>query len=97
MSDISQDPVPAANTKRPTIDTPAVSTSPEGRSAEFIAVTGPQADTTSATTMLVTAYSLLWLILFGFGWMTWRRQQRLNERLQVAESRVAKLNAGDQK
>ena len=97
MSNISQEPGVAPNMKRPMNDAPASSASPEGRSAEFVAVTGPEADNTSATTMLVTAYSLFWLILLGFAWMTWHRQQRLTERLQIVESQAAKLNSGDQK
>jgi CcmD family protein len=47
--------------------------------------------------MLVTAYSLFWLLLLVFVWMTWRRQQKLTSRLRQLESQLAKLNAGDLK
>ena len=67
------------------------------RSSEFVAVSGAQAETTSATTMLVTAYSLFWLLLLAFVWMTWRRQQSLSDRLRQIESRVATQNDGDPK
>ncbi len=47
--------------------------------------------------MLVTAYALFWAILLVFVWMTWRRQQRLADRLRQLESRVASLDTGDKK
>jgi preprotein translocase subunit YajC len=43
---------------------------------------------------LVTAYSIFWLLMLGFVWMTWRRQQNLTNRLQNIESRIASLQQG---
>jgi hypothetical protein len=97
MSDVSQDPGLGPDVRRPTVDARAVTGSPESRGTQFVAVSGPGQENTSATTMLVTAYSLFWLLLLGFVWMTWRRQQQLTSRLQHLESQLAKLHAGDLK
>jgi CcmD family protein len=53
---------------------------PENRSAEFVAVEGGS-DTTSASTLLVSAYIAMWALLLGFLFLTWRRQQRIEARL----------------
>jgi CcmD family protein len=47
--------------------------------------------------MLVTAYVVFWLLLLGFVWLTWRRQQRLANRLGQLESQIAKLHTVEQK
>lgn len=39
-------------------------------------------ETTSATAMLVSAYIVLWVILFGFVLLTYRRQQALSKRIE---------------
>ncbi len=97
MSDVSQDPGLGPDVRSPAIDARAITGSPESRGTQFVAVSGPDQERTSATTMLVTAYSLFWLLLLGFVWMTWRRQQQLTSRLQQLESQLTKLNAGVQK
>lgn len=58
---------------------------PESRSTEFRPVDGP-AETTSAEGLLLAAYLLLWALLLGFVYRTWRRQGAL-------EARVAELAA----
>ena len=97
MSDVSQDPGLGPDVRSPAIDARAVTGSPESRGTQFVAVSGPDQESTSATTMLVTAYSLFWLLLLGFVWMTWRRQQQLTSRIRQLESQLTKLNAGDLK
>ena len=97
MSDNSQVQGLGTADQKARLNHKALSATPEERSAEFVAVSGPEGETTSATVMLVAAYALFWVILLGFIWITWRRQQQLKERLLVIESRVAKLNAGGQK
>lgn len=97
MSDASQDPGLGPGTQRSRIDSHSLPSAPEGRSSEFVAVSGSEAEATSATVMLVTAYSVFWALLLVFWFMTWRRQQRMADRLQQIESRVASLNKGDQK
>lgn len=50
------------------------------RSTEFVAVSGNE-ETTSATTLLVAAYAAMWLLILLFVWQSWRRQARLDKRL----------------
>ena len=42
----------------------------------------------SAEGLLVTAYLLMWAALIGFLWLTWRRQNRIEERLAVLDANV---------
>ena len=93
--DVSRDPGLGPDVRKPPPDSESLAASPEERSTQFVAVTGPERQNTSATTMLVTAYALFWLLLMVFIWMTWRRQQRLSNRLQQLESQIAKLNTGE--
>ncbi len=51
---------------------------------EFVPVSGG-GDTTSASTMLVAAYMLLWAILMGFVALSWRRQRATAARLDDIE------------
>lgn len=97
MSDVSQGPGLGPSTQSSPINSRTLPSAPEGRSSEFVAVSGAESETTSATVMLVTAYALFWAILLVFVWMTWRRQQRLADRLRQLESRVASLDTGDKK
>jgi hypothetical protein len=97
MSDASQDPGLGPGMQRPSADSHALPAAPADRSSEFVAVSGAEEETTSATTMLVSAYIIFWLLLLGFVWMTWRRQQRLAERLRIIEARLASSNTGDHK
>jgi hypothetical protein len=97
MSDVSQDPGLGPDYRKPGLDPHSVSAAPESRATQFVPVSGPEQETTSATTMLVTAYVLFWLLLLAFVWLTWRRQERLSHRLAQLESQVGKLNTGDQK
>jgi CcmD family protein len=53
---------------------------PESRSTEFVAVQGGQ-ETTSAESLLVIAYLVMWALLLGFIFMTWRRQSRIEARI----------------
>ena len=96
MNDISQDPGLGPDLRKPGLDPQSVPAAPESRAAQFVPVSGPEQETTSATTMLVTAYVLFWLMLLAFVWLTWRRQERLSHRLAQLESQLAKLNPGDQ-
>jgi CcmD family protein len=73
----------------------ATTTSAEERSQEFVAVTGGS-DTTSAETMLVLAYLLMWLMIFGFVFLTRRKQARLDERLDGLEQALRRAdNSGE--
>jgi hypothetical protein len=58
---------------------------PADRSTEFVAVQGG-AEGTSAETLLVAAYLLMWAILLFFLFLTWRKQSRI-------EARIAEIDA----
>lgn len=64
-------------------------TTPEERATEFVPVKGGE-DTTSAATLLVIAYVLMWALVFGFLALTWRKNRALHERLSALESSVKK-------
>lgn len=63
--------------------------SPADRSQQFVAVTGGK-DTTSADTLLVIAYAAMWLCIFGFVWLTRKKQNRLDGRLDQLEKALAR-------
>jgi CcmD family protein len=53
---------------------------PADRSTEFVAVQGGS-EGTSAETLLVVAYLVMWAILLAFLLLTWRKQSRIEARL----------------
>ncbi|HMJ13847.1 MAG TPA: hypothetical protein VK524_20660 [Polyangiaceae bacterium] len=57
---------------------------PEDRSTQFIAVQGG-GDTTSSEALLVSAYLVMWALLLVFVWFTWRRQQKMDDRVTDLE------------
>lgn len=61
---------------------------------EFVPVSGG-GETTSAATMLVLAYLLMWAVLFVFVWLSMRKQRSLAS--QVTELEAALKKAEDQK
>lgn len=67
---------------------------PDDRSTQFRAVEGGSAEMASGSTLLVEAYAAIWLILFGFLAMTWRRQSRINTRVAELERAFAAKGAG---
>jgi CcmD family protein len=69
-----------------TLEALAVSDQPSGeqRSTEFHAVEGGT-ETMDGPTLLVEAYAALWLILFAFIFVSWRRQSRLDARIDELE------------
>jgi CcmD family protein len=70
------------------------STPPENRSTEFVAVQGG-GDTTPASTLLVSAYVVMWALLLGFLFLTWRRQQRIEARLGELDRALARSGPAD--
>lgn len=60
--------------------------------SEFVPVEGGT-DTTSAETLLVTAYIAMWLLFFGFMAMTHRRQRGLNDKVSSLEQALKKADA----
>ncbi|MGC4065816.1 MAG: hypothetical protein QM784_14435 [Polyangiaceae bacterium] len=63
---------------------------PEGRRSEFVAVTGEESQQTSATGLVVAAYSLFWLLALALVWVTFRGQERLRARIEAMESKLPK-------
>jgi CcmD family protein len=53
----------------------------EERSQEFKPVSGAAENTTSAEVVLVAAYVVMWAILMGFLFTTFRRQAAVDKRL----------------
>lgn len=66
----------------------AQTTAPSSRSTEFVPVQGG-GETTSAGTLLVVAYVIMWALLLGFLGLGWRRQKKLETRLSELERHVA--------
>jgi len=65
-------------------------TTAEGRSQEFRPVTGGPTQTSSAEALLITAYVLMWAILMGFLFATFRRQAAVDKRLGELERALPK-------
>lgn len=62
----------------------------EGRSQEFKPVTGGRTETSSAEGLLVAAYVLMWAILMGFLYLTFKRQAAVDKRLGELEKALPK-------
>jgi len=75
----------------PTAPAPAQTTalSPSDRSSEFRAVEGGT-EVRSGALLLVEAYAAIWLILFGFIWLTHRKQKQLDARIVDIENALNK-------
>ncbi len=74
----------------------ALSDQPSGgeqRSTEFRPVEGGT-ETMSGPTLLVEAYAALWLILFAFIFVSWRRQTRLDARIDELERALSSTRSG---
>jgi len=65
---------------------------PAQRSTEFRAVEGGT-EMVSGGTLLVEAYAALWLILLAFLLISWRRQGRIDARVDELEKAVARGGA----
>ncbi len=74
-------PTPGNGTGTPTV---------EERSQEFRPVTGGATETSSAEGLLITAYVLMWAILMGFLYLTFRRQAAVDKRLGELERALPK-------
>ena len=59
---------------------------------EFVPVEGGT-DTTSAESLLVAAYVAMWLLLFGFVWLTHQRQRRLGQKLDHLEQTLKRADS----
>jgi CcmD family protein len=68
---------------------PTSSTAPDDRSSGFTAVEGGT-EVRNGTVLMVEAYAAIWLILFGFIWLTYRRQRKLDSRIVDLENALLK-------
>lgn len=67
-------------------------TTAEERSTQFVPVQGGT-ETTSAEALLVAAYLLMWALLIGFVYLSWRRQKALESRVDGLEAAITKASA----
>jgi len=68
--------------------TTATVSDPGSRSTEFVPVQGG-GETTSAASLLIAAYMLMWGLLFAFVFLSWRRQARVETRIAELEKAIA--------
>lgn len=61
-------------------------------SGQFVPVSGGPPGA-SAATLLVTAYLVMWALLVLFIYFGWRRQQRIEARVEHLEKALAKVDA----
>ena len=66
--------------------------SPDGRSTSFQAVAGGK-EMRSGETLLVEAYSLIWILLMGWLIFLWRKQGAMNARLDDLERAIDRAAA----
>ena len=67
---------------------------PNSRSTEFVAVQGG-GETTSAASLLIAAYVLMWGLVFAFILLSWRRQARVESRISELEKAIAAGGGND--
>lgn len=87
----------AAPTQSATAAAAPTATGADDRSTEFKAV-NDAAEARSGTTLMVEAYSVLWMLLMGWIFFLWRKQNDLNVRLDGLERAIdASADAADAK
>ncbi len=69
------------------------SQTPNDRATTFQAVQGNAGEQYSGTTLLVTAYAVLWIVLFAWIALVWRKQRALAARLDDLEHVLDKAAA----
>ena len=68
--------------------------SPNDRATSFQAVQGNQTEQYSGATLLVSAYAIVWLVLFAWVALVWRKQAAVSARLDDLE-RILDKAAGE--
>jgi CcmD family protein len=66
----------------------------EDRAQSFRAVEGGN-QMQSGERLLVEAYAAIWLIVFGMLLLSWRRQRRLDRRIDALDAAIAKARGSD--
>jgi CcmD family protein len=72
---------------------PSGSGSADDRATTFQAVSGNETQHYSGEGLLVSAYALVWIVLFGWVAFVWRRQRVLDQRLADLERILDKAAA----
>jgi len=67
---------------------------PNDRATEFQAVQGNPTDQYSGAVLLVAAYAVLWVVVFAWIGLVWRKQRALDTRLADLERVLDKAAAG---
>lgn len=67
---------------------------PDDRSTGFVSVQGAD-ESTSASSLLVSAYVVMWALLLGFLFMGWRKQQRIEARLADLDRALSREATAD--
>jgi CcmD family protein len=70
---------------------------PNDRATTFQAVEGNKTEQYSGTTLLVSAYAILWVVVFAWVALVWRKQSALDARLEDLERVLEKAAAGGAK
>jgi hypothetical protein len=69
-------------------------TTPSDRATSFQPVQGNAGEQYSGTALLVTAYAVLWVLLFAWIALVWRKQSGIAARLGELERVIDKAGAG---
>ena len=69
----------------------------EGRSAAFESVRGPMRESVPGGRLLVIAYGIVWVALFGYVGMQWRRQAKLSDELGRIEKLLGPPGTSDER
>lgn len=80
-----------------TTQTTTPSATPNDRATEFQAVQGNPTEQYSGAALLVTAYAVLWVVLFAWLAIVWRKQRSLDARLADLEGVLDKAAAAADK
>jgi hypothetical protein len=70
---------------------------PDDRATEFQAVQGNPTEQYSGATLLVAAYAVLWVVVFAWIGLVWRKQRVLDTRLSDLERVLDKAAAGGER
>lgn len=71
---------------------PTTTTSADDRATSFRAVQGGN-EMQSGERLLVEAYAVIWLVLFGLVLLSWRRQRKIDDRVSSLEGALAVARA----
>jgi hypothetical protein len=83
---------PPVGAPAPTTSAAPASSTPDDRATAFQPTEGG-GEVRSGETLLVEAYVVLWLILMGWLYLTWRRQSSLSAQLDDLEKTIDKAAA----